>query len=103
MTEAAFLNVLRRKNVKVTGSGERAMVFAHGFGCDQNMWRFVWPAFAEQYRIVLFDHVGCGNSDLNAYDAAKYGSLEGYRTTSSTCVVRSTSPIVFSSGIPSAR
>jgi sigma-B regulation protein RsbQ len=64
--------------VKVLGSGKKAMVFAHGFGCDQNMWRFVWPAFAEEYRIVLFDHVGCGGSDLQAYDAEKYGSLGGY-------------------------
>jgi sigma-B regulation protein RsbQ len=64
--------------VKVLGSGKKAMVFAHGFGCDQNMWRFVWPAFAEQYRIVLFDHVGCGGSGLQAYDAEKYGSLGGY-------------------------
>jgi len=54
------------------------MVFGHGFGCDQNMWRFIWPAFAEEYRIVLFDHVGCGGSDLKAYDAGKYSSLEGY-------------------------
>jgi sigma-B regulation protein RsbQ len=60
------------------GSGQRAMVFAHGFGCDQNMWRFVWPAFAKQFRIVLFDHVGCGGSDLEAYDAAKYSVLDGY-------------------------
>lgn len=59
-------------------AGETAMVFAHGFGCDQNMWRFVWPAFAEKYRIVLFDHVGCGGSDLKAYDADKYDSLKGY-------------------------
>jgi sigma-B regulation protein RsbQ len=54
------------------------MVFAHGFGCDQNMWRFIWPAFADRYRIILFDHVGCGGSDLKAYDAGKYASLEGY-------------------------
>jgi sigma-B regulation protein RsbQ len=60
------------------GSGQKTMVFAHGFGCDQNMWRFVWPAFAQQFRIVLFDHVGCGGSDLKAYDAGKYASLEGY-------------------------
>jgi sigma-B regulation protein RsbQ len=54
------------------------MVFAHGFGCDQNMWRHVWPAFADEYRIVLFDHVGAGGSDLTAYDRGKYGSLQGY-------------------------
>jgi sigma-B regulation protein RsbQ len=48
------------------------------FGCDQNMWRFVWPAFAENYRIVLFDHVGCGGSDLSAYHPQKYEFLEGY-------------------------
>lgn len=72
------MNVLRRNNVKVVGSGQKAMVFAHGFGCDQNMWRFVWPAFAEEYRIVLFDHVGCGGSDLKAYDIGKYASLDGY-------------------------
>lgn len=54
------------------------MVFAHGFGCDQNMWRWITPAFEDAYRIILFDHVGCGGSDLSAYDARKYASLEGY-------------------------
>jgi sigma-B regulation protein RsbQ len=54
------------------------MVFAHGFGCDQNMWRFVAPAFADRYRIVLFDHVGAGGSDLSAYDPEKYAVLDGY-------------------------
>ena len=54
------------------------MVFAHGYGCDQNMWRHVWPAFAEDHRIVLFDHVGYGGSDLAAYDPQKYDSLEAY-------------------------
>ena len=72
------MDIVQRNNVKVVGSGGRAMIFAHGFGCDQNMWRFVWPAFADQYRIVLFDHVGCGGSDLSAYNSGKYGSLEGY-------------------------
>ena len=72
------MGVLRRNNVKVFGTGSRSMLFAHGFGCDQNMWRFVWPAFADEYRIVLFDHVGCGSSDLSAYDPQKYSSLEGY-------------------------
>ena len=54
------------------------MVFAHGFGCDQNMWRFVAPAFEDEYRVVLFDHVGAGGSDHSAYTRAKYGSLDGY-------------------------
>lgn len=54
------------------------MVFAHGFGCDQNMWRFVAPAFEDDFRTVLFDHVGAGQSDLTAYDPEKYSSLGGY-------------------------
>jgi sigma-B regulation protein RsbQ len=54
------------------------MVFAHGFGCDQNMWRFVWPAFAFDHRIVLFDLVGMGGSDARAYDAERYSTLRGY-------------------------
>lgn len=54
------------------------MVFAHGFGCDQNMWRFVAPAFEGDFKTVLFDHVGAGGSDLSAYDPAKYSSLSGY-------------------------
>ncbi|TFV63848.1 alpha/beta hydrolase [Geodermatophilus sp. DF01-2] len=54
------------------------MVFAHGFGCAQEMWRLVAPAFAVDHRVVLFDHVGSGRSDLSAYDPGKYGSLDGY-------------------------
>jgi len=54
------------------------MVFAHGFGCDQNMWRFLAPAFAAEFRTVLFDHVGAGGSDLSAYDPEKYATLSGY-------------------------
>ena len=54
------------------------MVFAHGFGCDQNMWRFVAPAFEADHRVVLFDHVGAGGSDLAAYDPSEYASLDGY-------------------------
>jgi sigma-B regulation protein RsbQ len=54
------------------------MVFAHGYGCDQNMWRFVAPAFADKHRLVLFDHVGSGKSDLSAYDDDRYSSLQGY-------------------------
>ncbi|MVT51724.1 alpha/beta fold hydrolase [Bradyrhizobium yuanmingense] len=69
---------LARNNVAVAGTGTRAMIFAHGFGCDQNMWRFVAPAFAHEFKTVLFDHVGAGRSDLSAYDRAKYSSLRGY-------------------------
>jgi sigma-B regulation protein RsbQ len=73
-------DVIRRNNVTVTGRGERPMLFAHGFGCDQNMWRFVTPAFADTHRLVLFDHVGAGKSDASAYDRRKYASLDGYAT-----------------------
>jgi sigma-B regulation protein RsbQ len=72
------MSVLTRNNVHVSGQGTRPMIFAHGFGCDQNMWRFVTPAFEEEYRIVLYDHVGAGHSDLSAYSREKYGSLHGY-------------------------
>jgi len=70
--------VLKRNNVKVFGCGEQPMIFAHGYGCDQNMWRFITPAFEDRYRIVLFDHVGHGHSDAGAFDPAKYVSLNGY-------------------------
>jgi len=72
------VDVLRRNNVKVLGRGTQPMVFAHGFGCDQNMWRFITPAFENDYRIVLFDYVGSGHSDLRAYDRTRYGTLGGY-------------------------
>lgn len=71
-------DVLTRNNVHVTGRGDRPMLFAHGFGCDQNMWRFVAPAFEDDYRLVLFDYVGSGNSDLDAYSESRYASLDGY-------------------------
>ena len=71
--------ILDRNNVKVSGrEGGQAMMFAHGFGCDQNMWRFIVPAFEDQYRIVLFDHVGAGRSDPSAWNPGKYQSLQGY-------------------------
>jgi sigma-B regulation protein RsbQ len=54
------------------------MVFAHGYGCDQNMWRFVVPEFERDHQVVTFDHVGFGHSELAAYDPAKYDSLRGY-------------------------
>ncbi len=69
---------VKRNNVRVLGEGEQPMVFAHGYGCDQNMWRFVYPAFKEDYKIVLFDHTGAGNSDQTQYSREKYDTLEGY-------------------------
>lgn len=74
-----MVDVIARNNVRVSGRADgRPMVFVHGFGCDQNMWRFVAPAFADEYRIVLFDQVGSGRSDLSAYDPERYASLHGY-------------------------
>jgi sigma-B regulation protein RsbQ len=70
--------VLLRNNVKVFGDGSRPMMFSHGFGCDQNMWNEVAQAFATDFRVILFDHVGAGRSDLSAYDSRKYSKLEGY-------------------------
>ena len=73
------MSATQRNNVTVLGARDgRPMVFAHGFGCDQNMWRFIWPAFADEYRIVLFDHVGAGNSDWSAFDPERYSSLSAY-------------------------
>ena len=71
-------DVGRRFNVNISGRGGTPMLFAHGFGCDQNMWRYVAPAFEDDYQVVLFDHVGSGSSDLSAYDPARYSSLDGY-------------------------
>lgn len=71
-------NILLRNNVKISGRGTQALMFAHGFGCDQNMWRFVAPAFEADYKIVLFDYVGSGKSDLAAYSAERYADLSGY-------------------------
>jgi sigma-B regulation protein RsbQ len=70
--------VIERNNVAVSGVGTRPLIFAHGYGCDQNMWRLVAPAFEDTHRVVLFDHVGAGRSDISAYSRAKYSSLQGY-------------------------
>ncbi|RBY88127.1 alpha/beta hydrolase [Blastococcus sp. TBT05-19] len=71
--------VVERNRVTVSGDPSgRALVFAHGFGCDQTMWRHVTAEFERDHRVVLFDHVGAGRSDLSAYDPEKYGSLDGY-------------------------
>ena len=70
--------VLKRNNVKVIGNKETTIMFAHGFGCDQTMWRHIVPSFIEDYKIVLFDYVGSGSSNIECYDTEKYGSLLGY-------------------------
>ncbi|HMJ96190.1 MAG TPA: alpha/beta hydrolase [Thermoleophilaceae bacterium] len=73
------MEVLTRNHVVEHGPPDaQPMLFAHGFGCDQTMWRYVWPAFAEDHRVVLFDHVGFGNSDHSAWDPNRYATLEGY-------------------------
>jgi sigma-B regulation protein RsbQ len=72
------MSAATRNNVRIAGRGVKPMVFAHGFGCDQNMWRFVAPAFEDNFQTILFDHVGAGRSDLSAYNVKKYSSLEGY-------------------------
>jgi sigma-B regulation protein RsbQ len=71
-------SVADRNNVKVLGKGEQTILFANGFGCDQNMWRFTTPAFVDNYRLVLFDYVGSGKSDNSAYNAERYSTLQGY-------------------------
>src|SRR3954464_15156386 len=73
------MSALSRHAVTITGPEDgQPMLFAHGFGCDQNMWRHVAPAFAERYRVITFDHMGAGASDLIVRQAEKYDSLDGY-------------------------
>jgi sigma-B regulation protein RsbQ len=72
------VSIQRRNNVSVCGNGPTDMIFAHGYGCDQNMWRLLTPAFEDRYRIILYDLVGCGRSDLGAYDRSKYATLHGH-------------------------
>ena len=71
-------SISSRNNVNIFGKGSQAMMFAHGFGCDQNMWRFVTPAFEDDYKIILFDYIGSGKSDISAYNAERYATLTGY-------------------------
>jgi sigma-B regulation protein RsbQ len=78
MTNLTGTEILKRNNVQISGKGRQTMIFAHGFGCDHNMWRHVAPAFEDEYRIVLFDNVGAGGSDLSMFNPAKYATLHGY-------------------------
>ncbi len=73
------LGVVDKYRVAIRGRNDgQPMLFAHGFGCDQNMWRYLTPAFEKDHRVVVFDYVGAGNSDLTAYDADRYSSLDAY-------------------------
>jgi sigma-B regulation protein RsbQ len=71
-------NILRRNAVNILGNGEETILFLHGFGCDQSVWKHIVPAFIEDYKIVLLDFVGAGKSDISAYDKFRYSKLEGY-------------------------
>lgn len=78
MTNTVSNTVLKRNNVHIIGRGTQPLLLAHGFGCDQNMWRYITPAFENDYKIILFDYVGSGGSDILAYNKERYASLEGY-------------------------
>ncbi|EHQ26071.1 alpha/beta fold hydrolase [Mucilaginibacter paludis] len=73
-----MIDVIKRNNIRIFGEGSQPLIFAHGFGCDQNVWRHLVNSFQSQYKIILFDYVGAGKSDLSAYDSKKYASLDGY-------------------------
>ena len=70
--------ILSSNNVTITGTGEQVLLLAHGFGCNQQMWRFLLPLLSPNFRIVLFDYVGSGASDMQAYNKQRYASLDGY-------------------------
>jgi len=70
--------VLQRNNVQILGKGTQVMLFAHGFGCDQQSWQFIVDSFTDDYKVILFDYVGAGKSDLGQYDKARYNTLDGY-------------------------
>lgn len=72
------MSVQSRNHVQISGNGAATMVFIHGFGCDQTMWRFLAPAYRDRFRILTYDLTGCGQSELAAYDSARHGSLHGH-------------------------
>ena len=72
------MDLRHRNNVSVMGSGTSTLVFSHGFGCNQAMWNYLAPQFCERFRVVMYDLVGAGLSDLNAFEKTKYSTLEGY-------------------------
>ncbi|PKA84342.1 sigma-B regulation protein RsbQ [Ulvibacter sp. MAR_2010_11] len=78
MSKPQNSDIIHKFNINILGSGFQPMVFAHGYGCDQNMWRFVYPHFEDDYKIVLFDYIGAGKSDIKSYSAQKYSTLQAY-------------------------
>jgi sigma-B regulation protein RsbQ len=72
------MTATQRNRITVAGDGPATLVFAHGFGCDQNMWRFIAPAYVDRYRTVCYDLTGSGRSDLGAYCRTRHGSLQGH-------------------------
>jgi sigma-B regulation protein RsbQ len=74
----SFMKVVKRNNVTIKGKGDKTMLFAHGYGCDQNMWRYITPAFEPDYKVVLFDYVGFGRADNSGYSSQRYSSLQAY-------------------------
>lgn len=71
-------SIAKRNNVRWIGEGDRVLMLAHGFGCDQNVWRFMTPAYITSYKVLLFDYVGSGHSQLSAFSVDRYSRLEGY-------------------------
>ena len=72
-------NIVKRNNVQITGAGENQIIFGHGFGCDQLVWKEVVKEFNDDYRIITFDYVGSGQSDKGAYSKDRYSTLDGYK------------------------
>lgn len=70
--------IQRRNNLRISGQGDRAVMFVHGLGCDQRMWRYVAPGFEPDFKVILMDLVGCGQSDLSAFNVERHSELEGY-------------------------
>lgn len=73
------MGIIKKNNVKIIGHGQKTIICAHGFGCEQSMWQYISPSFIDNYRLILFDYVGAGGSDVSAYDFEKYSTLQGYK------------------------
>src|SRR3954462_12069345 len=91
------MDPVARNNVRISGRPDgRPLLFAHGFGCDQNMWRFIAPHFEDRFKVVLFDHVGAGGSELSAYEPQRYSSLDGYaKDVNEICAALGLQDVVF--------